>query len=289
MDSKKLHALITLLDDPNVEIYSTVETELLKEHADIVPELEKAWETSMDGRFQKRVENIIHNLQYSDIKEGIKSWLHSDRDLLPGVYTVAKYQYPDLQIKDIMEPLNDLKKEVWKAMHDHLTSLEKIRLINHVLFDQLKFSRNTKNFLAPQNNYINEVLRSKKGNPISLSIIYSLVCQELGIPVYGVNLPKNFILAFMEHTTSNEEETMEDSNAPLFYINPINKGAILGKREIEFFLKQHKLPVQQQYLMPCSNVDIVRRLLNNLRFAYDNLGNELKRKEVTQMMLLLDE
>jgi regulator of sirC expression with transglutaminase-like and TPR domain len=289
MDSKKLHALITLLDDPDVEIFSKVESELLKEHADIVPELEKAWETSVDGRFQKRVENIIHNLQYGEIKKAITGWLQSDRDLLQGVYIVAKYQYPALGLKDLKQSLNEVKKEVWKAMHEHLTSLEKIRLINHVIFDQLKFARNTKNFLAPQNNYINEVLRSKQGNPISLSIIYSLVCQELGIPVYGVNLPKNFILAFMEHPTRTEKGSEMELNAPLFYINPINKGAILGKREIEFFLKQHKLPVESQYLMPCSNVDIIRRLLNNLRFAYDNLGNELKRKEVTRLMLLLDE
>lgn len=286
MDTKKLQALITLLDDPDVEIFSTVEEELLKQKVEIVHELEKAWEISNDVIFQKRVENIIHSLQFDNLKNEISEWSRSGADdFLYGVYLVAKYQYPSLSFSYISKKINEIKKDVWLELNEHLTSLENIRVVNHILFDKYKFTRNSNNFLAPENNYLNNVLSSRKGNPVSLSVIYSAVCQGLGMPVYGVNLPKNFILVYLDNEIAvNSEGCQEPKCSALFYINPINNGAIIGKREIEVFLKQQKLSYIDDYFTPCSYRDIVKRILNNLRFSYDSMGYDEKKREIIELM-----
>ncbi len=290
MDKEKIKALITLLDDPNEEIYSSVESELLKERADIVPELEEAWESSLDGLFQGRVESIIHTIQLKDIHRELKKWLLSEsRDLLQGAYLVCRYQYPEIDMVSIKEKLSELRKDIWLELNEHLTSLEKVRIVNHVLFDVHKYSRNTNRFLAPENNFISEVLTTKKGNPISLSIIYSILCKELGLPVFGVNLPKNFILAFMDNTAVVGEGSIKDTTSVLFYINPINKGAVLGRKEIEYFVKQQKMELREDYFLPCDNAVIIRRLFNNLSYAYDNKGEEDKKAEVKNFLALFDE
>ncbi|MBI9064324.1 MAG: transglutaminase family protein [Marinilabiliaceae bacterium] len=290
MDTSKIKALIALLDDPNEEVYSTVQGELLKEPVDVIPELEKAWETSVDGVFQKRVENIIHTLQINDISIEVKTWLLDDkRDLLQGAYLVAKYHFPELTMEAVKEKLADLRKDIWMELNEHLTSLEKIRIVNHVLFDVHKFSRNSSRFLAPENNYLNEVLSSHKGNPISLSVIYSLLCRDLGMPVYGVNLPKNFILVYMDESIAPDEGIKKEEATVLFYINPINKGAVLGRREIEYFIKQQKLQPDESYFLPCDNTVIIRRLFNNLKFAYDNKGDEDKKEEIQKILTLFDD
>ena len=72
MNTRKLKALLTLLDDPSDDVYSLVEEELLKEEVDVVTELERAWEVSGDNLFQERVENVIHHLQLKDVKKLIK-------------------------------------------------------------------------------------------------------------------------------------------------------------------------------------------------------------------------
>nr|WP_319398435.1 transglutaminase-like domain-containing protein [uncultured Carboxylicivirga sp.] len=287
MKKERIQALITLLDDPNEEIYSSVENELLKERVDIVPELEEAWENSFSNLFQERIESIIHNIQLKDIYSELKKWLKTDhQDLLQGVYLVCKYQYPELALSNITDVLAQLKKEIWMELNEHLTSLEKIRVVNHVLFDEHKYSRNTSRFLAPENNFISEVLTTRKGNPISLSIIYSLLCNQLGLPVFGVNLPKNFILAFMDESAVVEEGSIVDTTSVMFYINPINKGAVLGRKEIEYFIKQQKLEIKDEYFLPCDNEVIVRRLFNNLVNAYENKGDEAKKKEVAHFLTL---
>ncbi len=284
MDKEKVHALISLLDDPNEVVFNTVEEELLKEEVGVIDELEKAWESSRNDVFQRRVENIIHTLQLKDVKSLLSKWIKEGaKDLLYGAFIIAKYQYPELVYDELNQKIDRIRRDVWLELNDHLTALEKVRIMNHILFDIHKFVRNNSNFFAPQNSYINEVIENKKGNPISLSIIYSVIAQRLGLPVYGVNLPKNFILCYLDdHMIEPQDDEV------MFYINPVNKGAILGRREIEYFLKQQKLKAEYSYFNPCSNLDIVKRLLYNLSYAYENQGSELKKAEIKELMSLFE-
>jgi regulator of sirC expression with transglutaminase-like and TPR domain len=287
MERNKIQALISLLDDPSEEIFTTVEGELLKEEVDIVPELEKAWEMAIDSNYQKRLENLIHNLQFRDVKERIRKWLSSpEDDLLYGAWLVSKYQYPELKYEDLNDKINQLRKEIWLELNDSLTALEKVRIINHVLYDVHNFSRNNSNFMAPQNSFICDVFDTHKGNPISLSVIYSVIAQRLGLPILGVNLPKNFILCYLDDTGNLPYPDKTGDVPILFYINPINKGAVLGRKEIEFFIRQQKLDPRLSFFTPCPNPDIVQRMLNNLLYSYETLGNPEKAEEMRELLSL---
>src|SRR5690554_591267 len=286
MERNKVLALISLLDDPSDEIFSTVEGELLKEEVDIVPDLEKAWESTYDSTYQRRLENLIHTLQFKDVKGRLRQWLAAPEDLLYGARLVARYQYPGLRYEELDLKINQLRKDVWLELNDHLTALEKVRVINHILFDVHGFGRNTTNFMAAQNSLICDVLDTRKGNPISLSVIYSVVAQRLGLPVYGVNLPKNFILAYLDEGGDLVSGNKGEEISILFYLNPINKGAVLGRKEIEFFVKQQKLEPNPSYYLPCSNKDIVQRMLNNLVFAFESSNQPEKVEEIRELLSL---
>ena len=136
-----------------------------------------------------------------------------------------------------------------------------VKVLNGVLFQTLKFSANTKNFHSPANSMINIVLEQKKGNPISLSVIYLLLAQRLRVPIFGVNLPKLFVLSFK-------------TDIDTFYINTNNKGVIFGKEDVTNFLDSLKLPLKPEYYEPCSHLDIIVRVLRNLEYAYVKLGEE---------------
>ncbi|PWD97708.1 transglutaminase-like domain-containing protein [Marinilabilia rubra] len=290
MENDRIKALITLLDDPSDEIFQSVEDELLKADVEVVPELEKAWEDHADGLFQERIENIIHSIQFRDVKKRFKAWVtFNGDDLLTGAWLVSKYQYPELTFDDVDESINKLRKDIWLELNEHLTALEKVRIINHILFDVHGFSRNNSNFLAPQNSFICDVLDTRKGNPISLSIIYSVIANRLGLPIYGVNLPKNFILAFMDEPGPASGILVREESSVLFYINPINKGAVLGRKEIEHFIKQQKLEPRYAYYEPCSNIETIRRVLNNLMVAYEHAGQLVKIEEIRELLAIIDE
>jgi regulator of sirC expression with transglutaminase-like and TPR domain len=180
-------------------------------------------------------------------------------------------------------------KDVWLEISEHFTALEKVRIINHILFDVHGFGRNKSRLMAPQNSFICDVLDTRKGNPISLSVIYSLVAQRLGLPVYGVNLPRNFLLAYLDDSALSNKELFSNPQSVLFYINPINKGAVLGRKEIDSFIQQQKLEPDLSLFVPCSNKDTVRRLFKNLLFAYEGMGLPLKCAEIKEFIAILDE
>lgn len=291
MKEEEVKALISLLDDPDEEIFSLISQSLLKQGPEIIPELEKAWEYSLDSNLQSRLEKIIQEIQFSHVKNNLREWTNSGGDnLLEGAYYVAKYQYPDLRFDDITEKINKLKRDIWLELNNNLTALEKVRIINHVLFETHKFTSNSTSFYSPQNSFINNVLDRKKGNQITLSILYLSVVQQLELPIFGVNLPKNFILAYVDAQSYMEaSKLMKDLKNVLFYINPYNKGSVLGNREIEYYLKQQKIEPRDAYFLPCSNIEIIQRLLQNLIYSYEKFGPPEKINLVQELVKIVSQ
>ncbi len=278
----EIDALVKLLDDPDEEVYQHVQERLLTYGIEVVSYLESAWEQSLNTVLQERIENLVHTIQFTTLKEDLNLWFQSGAfDLLQGALIINRYQYPDLDEQQIINQIEEIKREIWVGLQYEMSSIEKIKLINHVFYNQYGFSGNTKNHHDPQNSYLNQVLESKKGNQISLAILYATLAQKLDIPVYGVNLPQHFILGYIDD--SNEEKEY----GVLFYINAFNKGAIFGKHDVDQFLRQLNLEPQPGFYSPCSNTEIIRRIIRNLISAYENLGSTEKVEELKQLQEIL--
>jgi regulator of sirC expression with transglutaminase-like and TPR domain len=274
MSLKEVIALITLLDDPDEVIYTQVKDRFVILGPPAIPHLETAWENSFDAIMQKRIEIIIHTIQFEILQKALKKWaIEEQEDLLKGILILSRYQYPDLNETKIRKDLGQIKQDVWLELNDDLTAIEKVKVINHILFEVHQFSGNITNYHAPQNSFINNVLESKKGNPLMLSVLYMLICKELNIPIYGINLPQHFVLAYLNDNANLIDVNNKTlSNNILFYINPFSKGLIFNQKDIDQFLKQLNLEAEAKYYIPCSNIEIVKRSLNNLIFSYEKLG-----------------
>src|SRR5688572_9483281 len=235
MKETELKALVSLLDDDDGQIVSHVEEKILSLGTTIIPFLEEEWESNFNPTVQRRIEEIIHTLQYALLKERIGEWYASDeQDLLTGMWLVATYQYPDIELIKLRQDLEQIYYETWLEFKQDLYPFDQIKVINGVLFNKLKFGANTKNFHSPGNSMINVVLETHKGNPITLCVIYMLVAQKLKLPVYGVNLPNLFIL------------TYKDPNHT-FYINAFNKGLIFTRQDIENYIHELHLVPQPSF------------------------------------------
>jgi regulator of sirC expression with transglutaminase-like and TPR domain len=286
MDVKpaEIKALIQLLDDDDVGIVSHVSDRIRTFGKKIIPDLEDAWDHCFDPIMQQRIEELIHNIQIDNLTAELKQWALFQKDILAGALIVAKHQYPDLNEQEVYSTLNLIKRSIWLELNDQLTSFEKINVMNRVLFDTHMFKGNTTNFHSPGNSYINIVLESKKGNPLLLSIIYMYLATQLDMPVYGVNLPEHFVLAYMDEADIVPEALSDSETEVLFYINPFSRGTIFNRNEINEFLSKLKLQPMPEYYAPCSNIDIIKRMLRNLIFSYQKIGNTDKVAELEKML-----
>lgn len=272
---KELDALISLLDDTDLEVKNHVKERIIALGNEAIPFLEKKWEESFNPEIQKEIEEMVHFLQFELLKERLKDWVTSpDKDLLTGLWILNTFQYPDLEYEKLNADMHQIYFEVWTAFRNDLQPNEQVRIINSVLFNQIRFSANTKNFHSPGNSMMSNVLETKKGNPISLASIYLLVGQKLGLPIYGVNLPNLFVLTYKS----------KDST---FYINAFNKGLVFSRQDIVNYLDHLKIESREEYFEPCSNTDIIARYLRNMVMAFEKLGEIEKVNEVKELLSIV--
>ena len=277
LNVNEMKALVSLLGDTDMEVVALVEQKIISLGDPIIPVLEQEWGQSFDPISQKRIEEIIHNFQFENLKKRLTSWKNSEnQELLEGLWLIATYQYPDLEFTKIKDLVQQIYYETWLEFKPEAVPLDQIKIINSVIFNKLKFSPNTKNFHSIGNSMFNIVLESKKGNPISLCCLYMLVAQRMKLPIYGVNLPNLFILTYKQGRHQ-------------FYINVFNKGLVFSKQDIDNYLENLKLKKNEIFYQPCSHLDIVRRVLRNLIVSFEKSGQEEKEQEIRLLLEVISD
>ncbi len=284
-NENSIKALIQLIDDPDEHIFEHVRDQLMSHGTKVISFLENSWETDDYGLvFQSRIETIIHDIQFNVVKDELITWINSTKkDLLEGAIIISKYQYPSLNEEEIKEQIDTIKKDIWLEMNNAQTSFEKIQIFNRIFFEKHSFKGDSKNYHSPNNSFINRVLETRKGNPLSLSLIYSIIAQSLDMPVFGVNLPNHFVLAYLDEKGIIPENKKESQHGVLFYINPFSKGNIFDRYEIDAFLENLDKNKSREFYEPCSNSSIIVRMLTNLIASFQQSGSTKKVKELTEL------
>lgn len=284
-----IQALVQLIEDPDESVFEHVRDQLLKIGSEAIPYLENSWESDYYGLlFQNRIEKIIHDIQFDEVRVQLQTWAQStDKDLLKGAIIVAKYQFPGLDENKIQETIQMIRRDIWLELNDHQTAFEQVKIFNRIFFGIHHFHGDNKNFHAPANSYIHAVLESKKGNPLSLCLIYSIIAQSLDLPIYGVNLPNHFVLAYMDSKYSSFSINQQNEFGVLFYINAFSKGSIFDTNEIKDFLNGLNLQHHREYFEPCSNTSIIKRMLTNLISAFQQVGHAEKVAELKTLRELV--
>ena len=285
-----ISSLIQLLDDPDELVYSHVKIQIMSIGEGAIPNLEEAWESNLFGvLFQNRIEELIHEIQFDAVAKSLNEWAHAEgASLLDGVMIINRYQYPDFDQEKMLKTLEQIQHDIWLELNTNLTAFEQVKVINHILFQIYGFSGNTLDYHSPKNSFLSEVLETKKGNPLSLSLIYSIISQNLDLPIYGVNLPHHFILAYLDRFSLYKTNNIFETDV-LFYVNPFSKGTVFSKKEIDYFLEQLKLDPEDSFFKPATNVSIIRRALSNLENSYTKLGNDDRVKEIKHLISQLED
>ncbi|NSW44334.1 MAG: hypothetical protein HPY79_00675 [Bacteroidales bacterium] len=286
--TSELEAKIKLLDDPDDSIFKAVRKSLIDEGKNILTNLEETWSKNLNPIVQERIEDIIKTIQFNDIQQELTQWKNSNGiDLAYGAYIVAKYLYYELKWEDIENKIETIRKDVWLELNQELTALEKVRILNHILYDIHQFNANVSNINSPQYYYINNAFETKKAHPITIAIIYISIAQRLNLPIFGVDLPKNFVAGYVDQLSAFEAFGENIDTPVLFYINPFNKGWVFSRKEIDIFLKQAKIEPQASFYSPCHNIKVIERLITNLLITYEQMGYNEKANELSSLLKIL--
>jgi regulator of sirC expression with transglutaminase-like and TPR domain len=285
-ENKEINALLHLIDDPDEDVFNTVSERIISYGKIIIPNLENFWETSENEYVQERVEMIIHRVNLRDVTEELTNWKNRSRELLYGAFIVAKYQYPDIQTTPLLQEVEKIRRNIWLEMNSYLTPLEQANVINSILFNYYRQKGVEFAYTDPNDFLINKCIESKKGNPIANGILYLVLCQLLDIPVFALNIPRQFILGYYHKPFEPLSDEHPSENIS-FFIDPF-AGQMYSHKEVEAYFKRINVPPTVSYYKPMSNLRIIQHMLEEMSKCFDNEKQQYKMKELMDLADLLD-
>ena len=199
-------------------------------------------------------------------------------DLGRAALAIAAQEYPDLKIDDYLSQLDELGQAVELRIGDEKNPYRVIAALNTVLFKELDFQGNRSEYYDPKNSFLNDVMTRKKGIPISLSVIYMEVARRVGLSLAGVGFPGHFLVKY------------DDGDVEIL-IDVFNGGEIRAQEDLERMLQQlyrGQVSYQSGFVAALGKRDILRRMLNNLKWIYLERGEPLKTLSVLDQLVILD-
>lgn len=287
-ENKEITALLNLIDDPDEEVYHTVSDRIISFGKGIIPNLEHLWEHTSDETIQERIEQMIHKLHFRDLVTDFEHWKQGSNELLQGALLTARYHYPDMQPLQTLQEIEKIRRNIWLELNNYLTPLEQVNVISSILYNYYKQIGVEVSYQQPEDFFINKTVETRRGNAISNGILYLVLCSLLDIPVKAVNIPRQFILAYMD--TSYQLLNPEAHNAEKikFFIDPLN-GQVYSHKDVENYFNRLSVPPTTSYFRERTNVEVIRYLLDELSKCFDDPANRYKMEELQWLSALLGE
>jgi regulator of sirC expression with transglutaminase-like and TPR domain len=285
VENKEISALFHLLDDPDEAVYSTISNKIISYGTGIIPNLENLWETTPDLSVQKRIESIIHGVQFREFKEQLTAWKDGSTDLLSGALLIDQFLIPDMHEASVHKEMEKLRRNIWLELNNYLTPLEQVNIISSILFNYYKLRGTEIAYQSPEPFLVSKVFESKKGNAISNGIIYTKLCELLDIPVRAINIPNQFILAYLDYR--NPAADQSDAENIVFFIDPIN-GQAYSHQDVNNYLKRYSLNPTPSFFTPLPNKKIIKILLHHLSKCFENGEDRFKSDELNSILDMLN-
>src|SRR5580700_8445262 len=221
-ENREILALFHLIDDHDQEVFDSVSNRIVSYGRGIIPNLENLWENTISEGVQERIELLIHKLHFTDLTEDFLRWKNSSyQDLLTASLLVAKFQYPELVTANVLQEVEKLRRNVWLELNNYLTPLEQINVLTSILYNYYGLKGTEVGYQHTDEFLINKVIETKKGNAITNGLLYLLLSELLDIPIKAINIPRQFVLAYIKPDYGQDPEKLSPQQRIEFFIDPM--------------------------------------------------------------------
>jgi regulator of sirC expression with transglutaminase-like and TPR domain len=202
--------------------------------------------------------------------------LNSPDALLQGAIAIAMHQVNDVDPADIDGQLQSYVDRVRSRVRGRQPQAILAHL-HDVLFEEEGFRGNAEDYYSTLNSYLPAVLQTKRGLPITLSLIYKIVAERLGLRAYGIGLPGHFLVGV-------------EADGGQILVDTFAAGRTLTPDEAHLRLQEMFGPEVEwsdELLRPASNRHWLTRMLQNLLNVFGSTGHYNDVAAVLEMEMLL--
>jgi regulator of sirC expression with transglutaminase-like and TPR domain len=273
----KISSLIRLIDDRDEFVRAKVKEQLLELGSDALPFLEIA-SRGESPDLRARAQEIIRTIQPQQLGDKFKLLVRSakggDLDLETGVCLIAEFGYPDLRSGEIKLTLDRLAGILASRVSRDDPPEMIVNELTRFLFQEQEFCGNQEDYGNPDNSFFNQVLKRRRGIPISLSALCVLISQRLELPIAGVGLPGHYIAKY------------NSPNAPIFF-DPFNQGRRMARQDCMRIVQNLGHAFSEHHLSQASHRETLVRMMNNLIHFYSQSGENKKNEQLSEYVRIL--
>lgn len=199
--------------------------------------------------------------------------------LFEAAVALAQDADPQLDVGAVQAELDTLTERVRKRIPVDAGPVQKVQLLNQYFYRELGFGSNLNNYYDPDNSYLHRVLKTRRGIPISLAMLYVDMAQQIGLDVKGISFPGHFLMKLSIPSGD-------------IILDPMN-GASLSREELEDRLEPYVEQIRRsgkrlaEYLDAAPARDILVRMLRNLKSLYLDQNRWQQLLDVQQRLLIL--
>ncbi len=271
----QIRALIRLLSDEDDRIVRTISGKLIDIGPSAVPLLQEAEieQPEMAGRIASVLEEI-HGGKLEDELAKLAALSDQSANLESGAFVFARHAYPALDVAHYRSQLDSMAQEVRARIGSRASGEETVTALNRYIFIEQGFKGNTKNYYEVENSYLNRVMDRRIGIPISLSVVYLLIGQRLGLPLFGIGMPGHFLVKY-------------ESDRYKIFIDCFNGGALLTEKNCARFLTEAGYGFDEKYLQKSPVRAILSRMAKNLLAIYSKINEPVKTARLSKFIDIL--
>lgn len=277
-----IDALLFLLEDQDELVFNSAKDKLLSLGPVVLPALEGALFEAKTPEHIERLSGLICYLKGRILIGQMKSWIENEnRTLLDGWILVSSIYHATISRDRIENSIQKIYNDVWLEITDSMTSLEKVSVINHILFKINLFKISGVESQDIDNIVIDKLLFSKTGDVHSLTILYLLIARSLHLDLLPIMLANKLLLVY-EDDLATSLAFGKSTDKYLFYINVAHNGSVISPKEVQFLYDK-----SQKYGKGITRIEtdisLIKKLLNLMYLAFSldedqdklNLTNDL--------------
>lgn len=205
-----------------------------------------------------------------------------DIPLFEAATSLAHDEYPDLDVQQVMGDVDQLLARVKRRLPADAPALQRLRILNQFFFNELGFGGNINNFYDPDNSYLNAVLRTRRGIPISLAVLWMELAHGLSLHVRGVAFPGHFMVKI---NLPKGQVVIDPFNGHSLSREELNERLEPFKRR-EGMVDEFDVPLGL-YLQAATPRDILARMLRNLKEIHQSQQDWQRLTAVLDRLIVL--
>ncbi len=202
--------------------------------------------------------------------------------LLEAALSIAQDEYSDLDPLAVLAEVDALGYRLKRRIPADASPVQRLRYLNRYFFQEVGFCGNVNDYYDPRNSYLNDVLATRRGIPISLAVIYMELAGMIDLTARGVSFPGHFLVKLR-------------MPAGEVVIDPFT-GESLSREALE----ERLLPYRQQrgligdaqvplslFLQSSTPREIVARMLRNLKEVHRSAQESARLLAVCERLVCL--